>query len=138
MPKIRSARVKWKVHCSRKRKRWKNCVKQVETWRRSFSPVRVKARLGGERIRAGLGRHHKDVKDILREAGIPPWLRPAVPLLYTQETMLAVGDLVISAQLDKWLKKNHAHLCWQPSDPLLQFVHKQCQNEAVDHADSLG
>ncbi len=101
-------------------------------------PIRVNTRLGGERIHICSSGHHKNVKDILREAGIPPWLRPSVPLLYTQENMLAVGDLVISTCLDKWLDKNQSRLSWQPTDPLLRFVHSQCQNEAVDHAESLG
>ncbi len=101
-------------------------------------PVRVKARRGGERIHTRSSGHHRDVKDILREAGIPPWLRPSVPLLYTQENMLAVADLVISTTLDKWLKKNRSRLAWQPSDPMLQFMHSQCKNEAVDQAESLG
>jgi len=101
-------------------------------------PIRVSTRSGGGRIHIRSGGYHKNIKDVLREAGVPPWLRPSVPLLYTQKNILAVGDLVISTRLDKWLEKNQSRLAWRPSDPVLQFVHKQCQNQAVDHAESLG
>ncbi|MCP5142144.1 MAG: tRNA lysidine(34) synthetase TilS [Chromatiales bacterium] len=46
------------------------------------SPLRVHARRGGERYREiGGSRPTRAMKDVLREAGLPPWLRPLLPLV---------------------------------------------------------
>lgn len=37
--------------------------------------VRVRLRRGGERLRPGPGRPHRTLKNLLREAGVPPWER---------------------------------------------------------------
>lgn len=37
--------------------------------------------------------HHRRLKHLFQEAGIPPWLRPLVPRLYAEGRLVAVGDL---------------------------------------------
>jgi tRNA(Ile)-lysidine synthase len=100
--------------------------------------VRVRARKGGERILLTSSGKHKDVKDILREAGIPPWLRRSIPILQTTDNILAVGDMVINPDLSSWLAEDQSSLLWRPSDPLLKLVHRQSNRQAVDHAETLG
>jgi tRNA(Ile)-lysidine synthase len=100
--------------------------------------VRVRARKGGERILLTSSGKHKDVKDILREAGIPPWLRRSIPILQTTDNILAVGDMVINPDLSSWLAEDQSSLLWRPSDPLLKLVHRQSSRQAVDHAETLG
>ncbi|MDO9271219.1 MAG: tRNA lysidine(34) synthetase TilS [Methylobacter sp.] len=59
--------------------------------------VEVKFRRGGEKIRlpGREGRH--SLKNLFQEAGIPPWERDVMPLIYLNDTLAAVGDLWISA-----------------------------------------
>jgi tRNA(Ile)-lysidine synthase len=66
-----------------------------EQWR--DARVEVRFRRGGEKIclpgRAG----HHSLKNLFQEAGIPPWERGSVPLIYLNDTLAAVGDKWISA-----------------------------------------
>lgn len=57
--------------------------------------VKVRARRGGERCRLPGRAHHSAVKKILQAAGVPPWLRANLPLLYVGETLAAIGDLLV-------------------------------------------
>jgi tRNA(Ile)-lysidine synthase len=86
--------------------------------------LQVRYRAGGEKIQIGAGGQHRLVKDLLRECGVPPWLRKAVPLLYDDEKLLAVADLAIGRGFRAWLDQRDAKLCWSPADSLLDFVHQ--------------
>jgi tRNA(Ile)-lysidine synthase len=68
------------------------CV--ADLWRRG--PVDVRWRCGGERISPGRGRPRRRLKSLLREAGVPPWLRDRLPLIYVGGELAAVGDLWLS------------------------------------------
>ena len=67
----------------------------LEQWRQS--EVKVKFRSGGEKIclpgRAG----QHALKNLFQEAGIPPWERESLPLVYLNDQLAAVADLWISA-----------------------------------------
>lgn len=52
--------------------------------------LRVRMRRGGERLRVR-GHSHK-LKKLLQEAGIPPWERAHLPLIYVGDALAAVGD----------------------------------------------
>ncbi len=60
-------------------------------------PFELSLRRGGERFRPQGSTAEKSVTRWLREAGIEPWLRSRVPLLYAGATLLAVGDAWIAA-----------------------------------------
>lgn len=60
--------------------------------------LRVEFRSGGERIRPCGRQHRRSVKSLLREAGIVPWMRPYVPLVYGGGQLLAVADLWLAAE----------------------------------------
>jgi tRNA(Ile)-lysidine synthase len=64
--------------------------------RRLTNGVQIRFRRGGEAIRP-LGHHvtHK-LKKLLQQAGVVPWMRDRIPLLYAGEELLAVGDLWLS------------------------------------------
>ncbi|MYF69362.1 MAG: tRNA lysidine(34) synthetase TilS [Proteobacteria bacterium] len=56
----------------------------------------VRFRKGGERFRP-IGRpHSRPLKKWLQEAGVPPWLRARIPLLYREDALVAVGDLWVA------------------------------------------
>ncbi|MDD1642753.1 MAG: tRNA lysidine(34) synthetase TilS, partial [Methylococcaceae bacterium] len=57
----------------------------------------VKARRGGEKIRLPGRQGHHALKKLFQEAGIPPWERETIPLVYLDDKLAAVGDLWISA-----------------------------------------
>jgi tRNA(Ile)-lysidine synthase len=60
--------------------------------------VTVKFRSGGETIQL-LGRPgHHSLKHLYQEAGIPPWERAALPLIYLDNQLAAVGEYWISTK----------------------------------------
>lgn len=75
-------------------------------------PVRVRYRLGGERIRLpGRDMHHA-VKKLLSER-LPPWERAALPFVYNDGgELLAVGEVLISAVLDDLSRRHGIRLRW--------------------------
>jgi tRNA(Ile)-lysidine synthase len=59
----------------------------------SDGQVHVAWRQGGERCRpAGRG-HHRSLKNLFQEQGIPPWERPRIPLIYIEDRLAAVAGL---------------------------------------------
>ena len=54
----------------------------------------VALRHGGERLRCAAG-HHRAVKDLLREAGVPPWQRADWPLVFVDDTLVAVPSIAV-------------------------------------------
>jgi tRNA(Ile)-lysidine synthase len=67
-----------------------------EQWQNAT--VVVKARSGGEKICLPGRKGHHVLKNLFQEAGIPPWKREAIPLVYLDNQLAAVGDLWISAE----------------------------------------
>jgi tRNA(Ile)-lysidine synthase len=59
--------------------------------------LRVAGRAGGEEIRVHAGGPRRPLRLLLQEAGIPPWRRDALPLLWAGGELLAVADRWISA-----------------------------------------
>lgn len=59
--------------------------------------LRVAYRVGGERLRLHPRGPHRVVKDLLAEAGVPPWRRSRIPFLFAGDQLVAVGDLFIDA-----------------------------------------
>lgn len=78
-------------------------------------PVRVRYRLGGERIRLpGRDMHHA-VKKLLSER-LPPWERAALPFVYNDDgELLAVGEVLVSAVLDDLSRRHGIRLRWHPA-----------------------
>lgn len=60
------------------------------------APLRVALRQGGERIRLPGRSHDHALKDCLQQAGIPPWQRKQLPLLWHGDVLLAAGDAVLA------------------------------------------
>jgi tRNA(Ile)-lysidine synthase len=47
------------------------------------APVTIRLRRGGERLQPRQGRPRRTLKNLLQEAGIPPWERDRLPLIYS-------------------------------------------------------
>lgn len=66
-----------------------------EQWQKA--KVEIRFRRGGEKICLPGRQGHHTLKNLFQEAGIPPWERDAMPLIYLDGMLAAVGDLWISA-----------------------------------------
>ncbi len=74
----------------------------------------VTGRLGGERIKLADGHRHR-VKKVLQQAGVPPWQRSRLPLIWHRQRLLAVADLCLHPALLRWLQQHRLQLRWQPA-----------------------
>ena len=57
----------------------------------------VRYRGGGEEIRIEVRGTTRKLKKLFQEAGVFPWMRERIPLLYADESLVAVGNLWVSA-----------------------------------------
>jgi tRNA(Ile)-lysidine synthase len=62
-----------------------------ESWVRDGLELRF--REGGERFKPLRARYSRALKKLLQDAGVVPWMRGRVPLLYRGDQIVAVGDL---------------------------------------------
>lgn len=58
--------------------------------------LRLELRRGGERLQPAGRREHQSLKHLLQAAGIPPWERERLPLLYAGERLVAVPSLWVA------------------------------------------
>jgi tRNA(Ile)-lysidine synthase len=61
--------------------------------------LRVGFRAGGERLRTEAGGPRRTVKELLRAAGVLPWMRSSLPLVHAGDTLVAVADLFVDASV---------------------------------------
>lgn len=59
--------------------------------------IEIRFRTGGEKIALAGRTGHHSLKNLYQEAAVPPWQRDAMPLIYLDDRLAAVGDLWISA-----------------------------------------
>lgn len=71
-------------------------------------PVQVRFAQGGERIRPKNDAHTRSLRYLAQQAGVPPWLRPRLPLVF------AAGQLVSVA--GHWNSATAMQLCWLAPD----------------------
>ncbi|MFN2329594.1 MAG: tRNA lysidine(34) synthetase TilS [Chromatocurvus sp.] len=65
----------------------------ISVTRAAESALTLGFRRGGERLRLPGETHHRALKTLLQDAGVPPWWRERVPLLFCGQELIAVGDL---------------------------------------------
>jgi tRNA(Ile)-lysidine synthase len=68
----------------------------LTVWQQSC--VEVRARQGGEKIRLPHRQGRHSLKKLFQEAGIPPWERELVPLIYLDGQLAAVGGYWLAAE----------------------------------------
>jgi tRNA(Ile)-lysidine synthase len=77
------------------------------------APMRVRARIGGERIVLPRRAHSHALKHVLQELDVPPWVRARLPVLVDAEgEVAAAGGLVFSDRFDHWLRSHAARIEW--------------------------
>ncbi|MGR9088725.1 MAG: tRNA lysidine(34) synthetase TilS [Gammaproteobacteria bacterium] len=92
----------------------------VERWRNAR--VLVKFRSGGEVIGLPGRRGHHSLKKLYQEAGIPPWERMRIPLIYLNGTLAAVGD--------KWISSD---FYGTKKDACIRLTVRELEPNAKDH-----
>ncbi len=75
--------------------------------------LEVRMRTGGEQIKLADGRHHQ-LKKLYQQAGIPPWERQRLPLVYHRKKLMAVADRWLHPALQHWLDTKAIGWQWQP------------------------
>ncbi len=63
------------------------------------STIFIKYRTGGEKIALPHRKGHHSLKKLFQEAGIPPWEREQIPLIYFDDKLVAIADLWISSAI---------------------------------------
>ena len=77
--------------------------------------ARVRFRRGGESLRLHGGAYTRELRDLLQEAGIPPWQRGRLPLMFDADgALLAVADLWLSDAGADLLARSQVRLAWSP------------------------
>jgi len=56
-------------------------------------PVTIRLRQGGERLRTDCNRPRRSLKNLLREASLPPWQRQRLPLIFSGEQLVCVPGI---------------------------------------------
>jgi len=76
----------------------------IDFWQ-SLAPLEIRFRQGGERLT--YYRQEKTLKNLLQSSGIVPWLRPYLPLVYQDKTLIAIPKTAIC---DRLHHENHQAL----------------------------
>jgi tRNA(Ile)-lysidine synthase len=63
-----------------------------------YRPLQVRLRAGGERLKPDVRRPRRTLKNLFQEAGVPPWQRERLPLLYCGEDLVWVPGLGVEAR----------------------------------------
>jgi tRNA(Ile)-lysidine synthase len=60
--------------------------------------LEIRYREGGEEIKPLFQRHTRKLKKMLQEEGVVPWMRDRVPLLYSDDKLVAIADQWIAVE----------------------------------------
>jgi tRNA(Ile)-lysidine synthase len=58
----------------------------------------IKPRSGGERCKPAGDSHTRSLKTIYQDHHVPPWEREKLPLIYSNDTLIAIADIVVCDQ----------------------------------------
>jgi tRNA(Ile)-lysidine synthase len=75
--------------------------------------VEVRFRVGGEQVRLPSKGFHRTLKNLLQEAGVLPWWRGRIPLLYIGDQLCAVADFWIAADMQARPGEAAVKVVWQ-------------------------
>ncbi len=77
--------------------------------------LQIRFRSGGERLRVAAGGQRRTLKNLLQENDVVPWMRAYIPLIYSGDHLLAVGDL--------WVDVDYAAAAGEPGLSLQWHSH---------------
>jgi len=79
-------------------------------------PVTLRLRQGGERLQPDCKRPQRSLKNLFQEAGIPPWKRQTLPLLFSGESLVAGLGIGIACPFQAHPDEAGIMLEWQTAD----------------------
>jgi tRNA(Ile)-lysidine synthase len=77
--------------------------------------VTIRSRAGGERIRLAGDRPRRALKGLLQDAGMPPWQRASLPLVYCGDTLAAVPGIGVDAAFQAAAGRPGYEIRWRPA-----------------------
>jgi len=77
--------------------------------------LEIRFRQGGEKLRPAGREGHHALKKLFQEAGIPPWLRERIPLMYAGGELLAVVGHWVAQEVAAQEAEEGLHLHWSVS-----------------------
>ncbi|MEP6939892.1 MAG: tRNA lysidine(34) synthetase TilS [Rudaea sp.] len=89
---------------------------RVEPAQMFASPLRVSGRRGGERVKPAGKPHSRELRLLLQEIGVPPWVRATLPLVHGDE-LLAVADLILGDAGEAFCRAASLRFVWTPASP---------------------
>lgn len=75
--------------------------------------IHIRWRQGGESCRPAGRDHHHTLKNLFQEAGIPPWQRARIPLLYIGDRLAAVAGLWVCEPFQAGPREAGYRIYWQ-------------------------
>lgn len=75
--------------------------------------LQIHFRQGGEALQPAGDAHHRKLKKLLQAAGVLPWWRDRVPLIYCAERLVAVGDLWIAEEFAARAGEDALRIVWE-------------------------
>ncbi len=85
---------------------------------RCAAGITVRFRAGGERIRPQGQAHERQLRTLFQEAGVVPWMRSRVPLLFVGERLAAVADLWVASEFAAAGGEDGLRVVWDEHPPL--------------------
>jgi len=86
------------------------------------APLRVRNRRGGERIKPAGHAHHRDVRLLLQEFGVPPWTRVHLPLIFEGNELVGVADMVLSERGQTLVTQANGAIVWTSATPRAPLI----------------
>lgn len=80
--------------------------------------LRVDFRRGGERLQPSGHAHHRELKKMLQEARVLPWWRKRLPLIFSGNALVAVGDLWIADEFTTQTPGRAMQMVWEARPPI--------------------
>jgi tRNA(Ile)-lysidine synthase len=75
--------------------------------------LQIRFREGGEELQPAGDAHHRKLKKLLQDAGVLPWWRDRVPLIYAADRLVAVGDLWIAEEFAARAGEEALRIVWE-------------------------
>ncbi|SOD42101.1 tRNA lysidine(34) synthetase TilS [Nitrosovibrio sp. Nv4] len=85
----------------------------------SGQAVTIRPRRGGERLRPDCNRPRRSLKNLLREASLPPWEREALPLIFSEERLVCVPGIGVDCDFQAVAGEPGLLVEWQPTPDLV-------------------
>ncbi|WP_074861420.1 tRNA lysidine(34) synthetase TilS [Nitrosospira briensis] len=79
----------------------------------SENPVTIRPRQGGERLRPDQKRPRRSVKNLLREASLPPWERETLPLIFSGNQLVCVPGMGVDCAFQAVAEEPGLMVEWQ-------------------------